>query len=70
MYSYYTFENFIPGPSNMSVFAASQSIAKNPGINYNPFFVYGETGLGKTHIVQSIGNSLKNNKKIFSDIYK
>lgn len=52
----YTFDNFVSGPSNQTVYAASQGIAKNPGINYNPFFVYGDSGLGKTHIIQAIGN--------------
>lgn len=52
----YTFDNFVSGPSNQTVFAAAQGIAKNPGINYNPFFIYGDSGLGKTHIIQAIGN--------------
>ena len=52
----YTFDNFVSGPSNQTVYAASQGIAKNPGINYNPFFIYGDSGLGKTHIIQAIGN--------------
>ena len=52
----YTFDNFVSGPSNQTVYAASRGIAKNPGINYNPFFIYGDSGLGKTHIIQAIGN--------------
>lgn len=52
----FTFDNFVSGPSNQTVFAAAMGIAKNPGINYNPFFVYGDSGLGKTHIIQAIGN--------------
>lgn len=64
----YTFETFIVGPFNELAYAASQAIVKNPGIAYNPFFVHGPTGLGKTHMIQSIGNEIKKrdpNKKIF-----
>lgn len=55
----YTFDSFIVGSFNELAYAASQAIIKNPGHNYNPFFVYGPTGLGKTHLIQSIGNSIK-----------
>ena len=63
----YTFNSFIVGPFNELAYAVAQSILNNPGHNYNPFFVYGGTGLGKTHMIQSIGNSIKSkypNKKI------
>lgn len=63
----YTFNSFIVGPFNELAYAVAQSILNNPGHNYNPFFVYGGTGLGKTHMIQSIGNSIKAkypNKKI------
>ncbi len=63
----YTFNSFIVGPFNELAYAVAQSILNNPGHNYNPFFVYGGTGLGKTHMIQSIGNSIKTkypNKKI------
>lgn len=59
----YTFDNFVSGPSNQTVYAASRGIAKNPGINYNPFFVYGDSGLGKTHIIQAIGNYAIDSKR-------
>ncbi|MEI6296762.1 MAG: chromosomal replication initiator protein DnaA [bacterium] len=55
----YIFENFIVGPFNELAFAASQSVIKRPGVDYNPLYIYGGTGLGKTHLIQAIGNSLK-----------
>ena len=61
-YKDYTFNNFVMGPSNAGVYLAAQAIAKNPGTGYNPFFIYGDSGLGKTHIVQAIGNYIINNK--------
>lgn len=61
-YKDYTFNNFVMGPSNAGVYLAAQAIAKNPGTGYNPFFIYGDSGLGKTHIVQAIGNYIVNNK--------
>ncbi len=64
----YTFDSFIVGGFNELAYAASQAILKRPGQAYNPFFVYGETGLGKTHLLQATGNAIKKNhpeKKIF-----
>jgi len=55
----YNFNSFIVGPFNELAYAVSQAIIENPGRNYNPFFIYGGTGLGKTHIIQSIGNTIK-----------
>jgi chromosomal replication initiator protein len=55
----YIFETFIVGNFNELAYAAAQAIIKNPGRSYNPFFVYGPTGLGKTHLIQAIGNSIK-----------
>ncbi|MBI2573957.1 MAG: chromosomal replication initiator protein DnaA [Candidatus Wildermuthbacteria bacterium] len=54
----YTFENFIVGPFNELAHAASHAVVKNPGLVYNPFFVYGGTGLGKTHLLQAVGNHI------------
>lgn len=54
----YTFDNFIVGSSNEVAHAAAQSIAKSPGGKYNPLFVYGGVGLGKTHLIQAIGNEV------------
>lgn len=55
----YTFENFVIGSFNELAYAASQAVLKKPGIMYNPLFVYGGTGFGKTHLIQAIGNSVK-----------
>jgi len=55
----YTFENFIVGPSNSMVHAASVSIARSPAKSYNPFFIYGGVGLGKTHLLQAICHYVK-----------
>jgi len=64
----YHFNSFIVGSFNELAYAASQAIIENPGTKYNPFFVYGATGLGKTHLLQAVGNSIKNkypNKKVY-----
>jgi chromosomal replication initiator protein len=55
----YTFGTFIVGPFNELAFAAAQAVVKKPGIVYNPLFIYGNTGHGKTHLIQAIGNHLK-----------
>ncbi len=60
----FTFDNFVSGPSNQTVYAASMGIARNPGTNYNPFFIYGDSGLGKTHIIQAIANHVMKNKNM------
>jgi chromosomal replication initiator protein len=57
----YTFENFIVGSFNELAYAASQAVTKNLASAYNPLFVYGGTGLGKTHLLQAIGNKIKQN---------
>jgi len=54
----YTFDNFIVGPFNELAHAAGWAITEKPGITYNPFFVYGGVGLGKTHLLQAIGNKI------------
>lgn len=54
----YTFENFIIGDNNSFAANAAVAIAKNPGTGYNPCLIYGGVGLGKTHLIQSIGNSV------------
>ncbi|HEU0085532.1 MAG TPA: chromosomal replication initiator protein DnaA, partial [Candidatus Paceibacterota bacterium] len=64
----YRFDSFIVGTFNELAYAASQAIIEHPGSKYNPFFVYGDTGLGKTHLLQAIGNSIKEkypNKKVY-----
>lgn len=55
----YTFENYVVGSSNQFAFSAAQSICEKPGSAYNPLFIYGGVGLGKTHLMQAVGNRLQ-----------
>jgi len=55
----YHFNSFIVGTFNELAYAAAQAIIENPGTKYNPFFIYGGTGLGKTHLIQAVGNAIK-----------
>lgn len=54
----YTFDNFVVGGSNELAFAACQAIAGQPGTKYNPLFLYGGVGIGKTHLLQAVGNTI------------
>ncbi len=56
----YTFDSFVVGSSNKFLFSAAKAVAEDPGKNYNPLFIYGGTGLGKTHIMHAIANYIKN----------
>jgi chromosomal replication initiator protein len=56
------FENFVTGKANQMARAAALQVADNPGVSYNPLFLYGGTGLGKTHLIHSIGNQMLENK--------
>jgi chromosomal replication initiator protein len=55
----YTLDNFVVGGSNELAFAACQAIVQQPGTRYNPFYVYGGVGIGKTHLIQAVGNALQ-----------
>ncbi len=57
----YTFENFIVGSGNELAYAACQGIAQSPGTKYNPLFLYGGVGIGKTHLIQAVGNAVLSN---------
>ncbi|MBT8131597.1 MAG: ATP-binding protein, partial [Gammaproteobacteria bacterium] len=54
----FTFDKFVEGKSNQLARAAARQIADNPGVAYNPLYIYGGTGLGKTHLMQAVGNQM------------
>lgn len=55
----YQFDNFVVGSSNSLAYAAAQAVSDRPGFAYNPLFIYGQSGLGKTHLMHAIGNDIK-----------
>lgn len=59
LFENYTFSSFVEGKSNQLALAAAQQVAENPGNSYNPLFLYGGVGLGKTHLMHAVGNALK-----------
>ena len=65
----FTFENFIKGPSNQFAYAAAQAVASNPSGAYNPLFIYGQSGLGKTHLLTAIATEIKKNHPEFNIVY-
>jgi len=65
----YTFDNFVEGKSNQLALAAARQVAENPGSSYNPLFLYGGVGLGKTHLMHAVGNALKQHKPDAKIVY-
>ncbi len=65
----YTFESYVGGPSNEVAYAACQAVANKPGELYNPLFIYGGVGLGKTHLLQSVGNAILKANPNFTVLY-
>ena len=62
----YSFDTFVVGPYNALAHAAAKTVSEKPGIAYNPLFIYGKTGHGKTHLIQAVGNQVKKTgKKVF-----
>lgn len=65
----YTFSNFIVGSSNDLAYTASRAVAESPGVKYNPLYLYGGVGLGKTHLIQAIGNHICSKRPSAKVIY-
>ena len=65
----YTFERFVVGSSNKFAHAAARAVADNPGHSYNPLFIYGESGLGKTHLLYAIAHTIHNNHPDYKVVY-
>lgn len=65
----YSFDSFVVGKSNQFVYAAARSVAEEPGLKYNPLFIYGGVGLGKTHLLHAIGNFIKHTNPNLKVLY-
>ena len=65
----YTFERFVVGSSNKFAHAAARAVADNPGQSYNPLFIYGESGLGKTHLLYAIAHTIHKNHPDYKVVY-
>ena len=65
----YQFENFVVGDNSSFAYNVSMAISKNPGVSYNPCLIYGGVGLGKTHLIQSIGNFIQDNTPELQVVY-
>ena len=65
----FTFDSFVEGKSNQLAFTAAQQVAENPGGSYNPLFIYGGVGLGKTHLMHAVGNALRAKKPDAKIVY-
>ena len=68
-YEDFTFETFVVGPSNKLAYAASMAVAEHPAQNYNPLLIYGDSGLGKTHLLNAIQVEIKKNHPDFNIVY-
>jgi len=67
--SSFTFENFVIGNSNKFAYATAKAVAENPAKSYNPLFIYGDSGLGKTHLLYAIGNTVRERDPAVNIIY-
>ena len=65
----YTFDTFVVGPSNKLAYAASMAVAEHPAKNYNPLLIYGDSGLGKTHLLYAIANVIRKNDRNAKIVY-
>ena len=65
----FTFDRFVVGPTNRIAYAAALAVSQNPAIKYNPLFIYGDSGLGKTHLLYSIANALRITRPDFRIVY-
>ena len=68
-YEDFTFETFVVGPSNKLAYAASMAVAEHPAQNYNPLLIYGDSGLGKTHLLYAIANVIRQNDPAAKIVY-
>lgn len=66
----FNFDNFVVGPNNSLAKAAAEAITDKPGFLYNPLFIYGDSGLGKTHLLHAVGNSIKKKNKNMAVLYQ
>lgn len=67
--SAFTFETYVVGPQNKLAFAAAKAVTEKPGENYNPLFIYGDSGLGKTHLLYAIANALRKKNSAVRIVY-
>ena len=68
-YAEFTFDTFVVGPSNKLAHAASMAVAEHPAQNYNPLLIYGDSGLGKTHLLYAIANVIRKNDPASKIVY-
>lgn len=65
----YSFSNFVVGPNNQLAHAAAKSVSQSPATQFNPLFIYGDTGLGKTHLIQAIGGKIMSERPYLKVLY-